>query len=342
MSLRTWWESRAESTPSDYTNLRIAEAVERVSGEQGARGTAAFIGCKNLIGRAVSVAALEGEHADVLRARLSEIARALTDCGESTWEIRLGPNGLTLLPCKISTVTGGAEPASWHYSLTRSGPSENIVIERPAEAVLSFRVHSEPGSPWRGVAPLEAANGTGKLLAELEAQLTAESKVLPTRIITGGGVAQQAGEIERSVRRGGIVTLVQGSMLSKDDPSGVRAGTVKNETTASVVDLREQLERAVCAAMGVPGGLLLSGGDGAAAREDFRRFAAATIAPLLGAVQTEWQEKIGPLTYGLDELRASDSTARSRSLGSRAVAFKNLVGGGVDVDRALSIAGLDG
>ena len=116
MSLRTWWESRAESTPSDYTSLRIADATARVSGEQGARGTAVFRACQSLIGRSAAAATLEGEFSESLGPRLSEIARALTDCGESTWEIRLGPNGLTLLPCKISSVTGGADPASWHYS----------------------------------------------------------------------------------------------------------------------------------------------------------------------------------------------------------------------------------
>ena len=186
MSLRTWWESRAESVPTDYTSMRIGEAVERVSGEQGARGTAVFRACQSLIGRSAAAAVLEGEFSDILGPRLSEIARALTADGESTWEIRLGPNGLTLLPCKISAVTGGADPASWHYSLTRSGPSENIVIERPAEAVLAFRVNPEAGSPYRGVAPLEASNCTGALLADLEAQLARESRVRPTRVVVAG------------------------------------------------------------------------------------------------------------------------------------------------------------
>ena len=167
VSLRTWWESRAAPTPTDYTSLRIADATARVSGEQGARGTAVFRACQGLIARSVAAAVLEGEFSESLGPRLSEIARALTDCGESTWEIRLGPNGLTLLPCKISTVTGAADPKDWRYLLTRAGPSENIVIERPAEAVLSFKVNAEPGSPYRGVAPLEVANSTGSLLASL-------------------------------------------------------------------------------------------------------------------------------------------------------------------------------
>ena len=253
----------------------------------------------------------------------------------------MGPDGLTLLPCKISSVTGGADPKDWRYSLIRSGPSENTVIEREAAGVLSFRVNAEPGRPYRGIAPLETSNATGALLAALEAQLKREATVLPTRIITGGGVAPQAGDIEKSVRRGGIVTLVQGSMLSRDDPSGVKAGTIRNETTASVVELREQLERAVCAAMGVPGGLILSGDDGAAARENFRFFASSTIAPLLRTVQTEWEAKIAALKFNLDALRASDETARARALGSRAQAVSKLVASGVSLDEALSLAGVD-
>ena len=339
--LRTWWESRAESR-ADYTSMRIAESVGRVSGEQGARGTAVFRACQSLIGRSAAAATLEGEFSESLGPRLSEIARALTDCGESTWEIRRGPDGLTLLPCKISTVTGGADPASWHYSLTRSGPTENIVIERPAEAVLSFKVNAEPGSPYRGVAPLEVANSTGSLLALLESQLALEAPVTPTRILTAGSVGRQASEIEQSIRRGGIVSILQsGATASITDPSGLKAGVLKNESSAAAVALYEQLERAICGACGVPAGLILSDGDGAAARENFRFFAASTIAPLLGAVKNEWEAKIAPLKYDLNELKAADQTARSRSLGSRATAFKNLVGAGLDIERALSLSGLN-
>ena len=341
MSLRTWWESRAESTPSDYTSLRIADATARVSGEQGARGTAVFRACQSLIGRSAAAATLEGEFSESLGPRLSEIARALTDCGESTWEIRLGPNGLTLLPCKISSVTGGADPASWHYSLTRSGPSENIVIERPAEAVLSFRVNAEPGRPYRGVAPL-AANSTGQLLCQLEAQIFLESKVKPTRIVTAGGVKLQASDIEKSIQRGGIVSILQaGATASITDPSGLKAGVLRSEVSAPSVALHEQLERAICGALGVPAGLVLSDGDGAAARENFRFFAASTVAPILRVVQNEWHEKVGDLQYDLNELKASDTTARARALGSRSVVFKNLVSGGVPLERALSISGLN-
>ena len=114
---------------------------------------------------------------------------------------------------------------------------------------------------------------------------------------------------------------------SINDPSGLRAGVIRNEASAPVVALYEQVQREICGVCGVPAGLVLSDGDGAAARENFRFFAASTIAPILGAVQTEWQEKIGPLTISLDALRASDETARARALGSRATVFQKLTGG---------------
>ena len=339
--LRSWWESRAAELPTGYEYLRIADATARVSGEQGARGTAVFRACQGLIARSTAAATLEGEHSEILGPRLSEIARALVDCGESTWELRLGPDGLTLLPCKISSVTGGADPASWRYSLIRSGPSENLTIEREAAGVLSFRVNADPGNPWRGVAPLEAANSTGGLLAALEVQLVRESAVKPTRLVTAGSIKLQGGDVEASIQRGGIVSVLQApATATTTDPSGLRAGVLKNESTTAVVALYEQLERSVCSALGVPAGLILSGGDGAAARENFRFFAASTIAPMLGAIKTEWETKIAPLTFGLDALRASDETARARALGSRSTVFKNLVAGGVSIARALEISGL--
>ena len=180
------------------------------------------------------------------------------------------------------------------------------------------------------------------LLAQLEEQLAREARVLPTRILTAGSVGRQASEIEQSIRRGGIVSVLQaGATAATTDPSGLRAGTIKNESSAPVVALYAQLERAVCSVLGVPPGLILSGGDGAAAREDFRRFAAATISPMLETIAAEWRAKVAPLEFNLDALRASDETARARAVGSRAGAVSKLVASGVSLDEALLLAGVD-
>ena len=150
---------------------------------------------------------------------------------------------------------GRGRPRKLALFLTRSGPSENIVIERPAEAVLSFRVNAEPGRPYRGVAPL-AANSTGQLLCQLEAQIFLESKVKPTRIVTAGGVKLQASDIEKSIQRGGIVSILQaGATASITDPSGLKAGVLRSEVSAPSVALHEQLERAIAALWAFPQGL---------------------------------------------------------------------------------------
>ena len=247
-----------------------------------------------------------------------------------------------LLPATIATVAGSADPASWAYSLNRAEPSGTVVVNQPAAGVLAFRAHVDPKRPWRGRPALEASNTTGALLSQLEKQLTREASVLPTRILTAGSVGRQASEIEQSIRRGGIVSVLQaGATASITDPSGLRAGVLRNETSAPVASVYAQLERAVCAACGVPPGLILSGGDGAAAREDFRRFAAATISPLLQSIAAEWRAKVAPLEFNLDALRASDETARARAVGSRAGAVSKLVASGVSLDEALLLAGVD-
>ena len=217
--LRTWWESRAAEADADYTSLRIAEAVERVSGEQGAHGTGAYAACRGLISRSLSAATLEGEFSEVLGPHLAAIGQGLADTGESTWELRLGPDGLSLAQCKISTVTGGFDPASWNYSLIRSGPTENLVIERPAAAVLAFRVNAEPGTPYRGRGLLAASNATGQLLARIELQLRREATLKPTRIVTAGQVGKQARSVEDNIQRGGICSILQaGATASTTDP----------------------------------------------------------------------------------------------------------------------------
>ena len=338
--LRTWWESRAESTPSDYTNLRIAEAYQSVSGKAGVQGVGAYISALNLISDSVSIAEVSGEFSESLKPHLGSIARSLVDCGESVFEIQLSGDGkLILLPASIAAVSGGADPSAWSYLLTRQGPTESTSIQRPAAAVLAFVSHSLPKTPWRGRGRLEAS-GTGELLANLESQLTLESRVSPARVIAVGAVVEQSRDVSELISEGGVVGIIQ-STGSREDPSGVRAGVVRNETSAASVSLHESLSAQISSALGVPPDLLGSSASEAGTRESFRRFAASTINGLLEIIRLEFQAKIGPLSIEMEALRAGDIAARSRAVGSRSVAFKNFMAAGLDIERALSLSGLD-
>ena len=341
-SLRSWFtEDRASDVAPTYTNQMLGQAFETVRGIDGIRATAAYRGSLTLIGHAAGVASLSGQHSAALQGHLSTIARSMSDAGQSDWLINVGSTGgVELLPCSVSDVRGGPDPRSWLYQMTVMGPSEMVTVQRSGESVLSFRLRTDEKSPWKG-RPAIDGTGTGQLLCQLEAQMEAESRVAPARVISGGGIAEQAKDISTLVGEGGVVSLIQ-SVASRDDPSGVRAGVVKNEVSAPSVELHEQLERAICGALGCPPDLVLGGSSESGSRESFRRLASTTITNTLTTISREWEAKMGTeLLWDLDNLRSSDEVSRARATGSRANAVSRLVDAGVALPQALALAGVD-
>ena len=57
---------------------------------------------------------------------------------------------MTLLPVTVAAVVGGPDPRSWVYQLTMPGPSEAVTLQRPGEAILSFRLRVDSRTPWKG------------------------------------------------------------------------------------------------------------------------------------------------------------------------------------------------
>ena len=333
------WFTESRSAESDYITQLITAQMAAARGLDGIQTTGVYQSALNLIENAALVAEWEGRHSDALRPHVGSIARALTNSGESTYEITVdGDGGLMLLPCSVSEVSGTADPNGWRYRLMRSGPSESMAVERPAGAVLAFRARVRPSHPWTGCGAL-AASGTAALLASIEAQFTLESRVKPARVVAAGMTAEQTRDISALIARGGVVSIAHLQGV-REAASGVPPGSVRNESTAASVALHETLIRVVSGSLGVPADLLL-GASEAGSRESFRRLSSATIAPLLSIIQREWQAKIGELTWDLSVLRASDQTAISRAIGSRAGAVQKLVLSGVPLDEALSLAGVD-
>ena len=221
-----------------------------------------------------------------------------------------------------------------------AGPSEARTLQRPGESILSFRLRVDSKTPWVGKPAITAA-GTAQLLCQLEAQMSDEAKVTPARVLTGGAISGQAGDISDTVKAGGIVTLIQ-AIASRDDPSGVRAGTIKNEVSAASVTLHEKLSTAILGAMGVPADLVLGSSSESGSRESFRRLASTTINSILTIVAREWQIKLGTaLEWDLDRLRSSDEVSRARAVGSRAQAVSRLVDSGLPLDQAMAVVGID-
>ena len=247
---------------------------------------------------------------------------------------------MDLLPVTVATVVGGPDPRTWIYTLTMPGPSEAVTLQRSGEAILSFRLRVDPRTPWKG-RPAIDSTGTGQLLCQLEAQLIDEAKVRVARVISGGAVAEQSGDIAALVADGGVVGITQ-AIASRDDVSGIKAGVVRNEVTAPSVSLHTKLATMICGAMGCPPDLVLGSSSESGSRESFRRLASTTINNILTTVAREWESKMGTaLEWNLDRLRSSDEVSRARATGSRATAVQRLVQSGVDLPQALAIAGID-
>ena len=341
-SFRSWFtEERASVVAPTYTNQILGQTFEAVRGVGGVKALAAYRGSLTLISHSAGVATLQGQHSDALQGHLSAIAREMVDVGESNWLINIGSTGgVELLPCSVQDVRGGPDPQSWVYALALQGPSEMATVQRSGESILSFKLRVDPRSPWKG-RPAIDGTGTGEVLAALESQLALESRVTPARVISGGGVAEQAKDISDLVGEGGVVSLIQ-SVASRDDATGIKAGIVRNEVTAPSVSLHEQLERAICGALGCPPDLVLGGSSESGSRESMRRFGSTTINNILTTVATEWATKMGTeLVWDLDRLRASDEVSRARAVGSRAQAVSRLVDSGMDLSQALGVVGID-
>ena len=339
-SLRQWFsESRASEVPTDYTSQILAAQLAAARGIDGIKSSAAYRGGLELIGHSAGVATLTGQHSAALQGNLSTIARAMIDTGQSDWLINVGSTGtVVLLPVTASNVIGGADPRSWIYELQVPGPTQTVTLQRSGESVLSFRLRADP--PWKG-RPAIDSTGTGQLLCQLESQMSAESRIAPARVIAGGAVADQAGDISELVGRGGIVGITQ-AIASREDPSGIKAGVVRNEVTASTVSLHEKLSTLILGAMGVPADLVQGSGSESGSRESMRRFGSTTIQNLMVTIVREWEGTMGTaLQWDLNNLRSSDEVSRARATGSRAQAVSKLVDSGVPLSQALILAGVD-
>ena len=336
---RSWFTEERAAT--DYTSVLLAQSLATAKGLNSIKSNAAYRGSLTLIGHAAGVASLSGLHSGSLQGHLSQIAREMVDVGESNWLINVGSTGgVELLPCSVAAVVGGPDPRTWLYTAMLNGPSQTVTVQRSGESILSFRLRVDSRTPWKGRPALDST-GTGALLCQLEAQMHAESRVTPARVIAGGAVTEQAGDISELIGAGGIVGITQ-AIASREDPSGIKAGVIKNEVTAPSVSLHTKLATMICSTLGVPSDLVLGGSSESGSRESMRRFGSTTVQNLLVTIVREWESKLGTeLQWNLDQLRSSDEVSRARATGSRANAVSRLVDSGVPLPQALAIAGID-
>ena len=274
------------------------------------------------------------------------IARDLIRRGESLHLIEVDRRGVRLIPAGSWDVRGGWEESGWWYRLDLFGPSGNVTRFVPGQSVIHCRYAVDPARPWLGIGPLTWARDTGTLAANLEARLGEEA---------GGTVAH----VLPVPQDGGDGSADDPKAALKADIKAARGGTVLTETTSGgwgegriaapnqdwkpnriganpppvLPTLRKDVFEAVLSACGVPVSLVTDA-DGTSQREAYRRWYATSLAALGDLVAAELSAKLEtPLAFDFSHLYAHDLVGRSG-------AFAKLVAGGVELERALGIAGL--
>ena len=336
-------ETRAESS---YTEALISALLSRAQGKSLAvpSATGALEACAGVVGRGFAASEVSGPDSltQALTPGIMEmIGRSLIRRGEVVFLIDTMGGELKLLPTEAHDVDGGPDPMTWTYRLTLNGPSRTLTHDDiPAQSVLHFKYAVDPSTPWRGNSPIAIAHLAGKLSAETVRALADESSGGVGRLlgvpVDGGDATVTALKADIRDARGRTALIETGDWgnAGGDTKVDLKTSRFGPEPPASLVDLVSVASQEVYSAVGLNAALFGGAGGAGAAREAWRLCLFSVLAPLGQLVESELQDKLGDdVTLSWRELRASDLSGRAR-------AFQSLVGGGMDISKAIAVAGL--
>ena len=344
-----WPFTKPEQRDSSFTDALVSLIVQQSSGATLARpsATGALEANASIVARCFSSADVDAP--DQFRQALgpgvlSMIGRSLIRQGEILFAVEVSDGRVVLLPAASWDVAGGANPESWLYRLTLGGPSRTSTHDSiNASEMIHIRLQADPEQPWKGISPLASAAIAGRLSAETMQALSDEAagprgQLLP--IPTDGNDATVTALRADLKRLRGQVALVESTSSGwasdgsaqrpRGDWESRRLGAAPGPALIAQAELAS---REVYSACGIPLGVVIDT-EGTGQRESFRRLLHGTIVPLAKIVGEELSAKFeADISLGFDSLFAADLSGRAR-------AFQSLIGGGMDVAKAASLAGL--
>lgn len=296
-----------------YTDLVVSALVAQAEGTTSSRALATVEAACGLWSRAFA----SGESAVLTPLQLEQMGRALLTAGESVWLVQ--GTKLAALPCETWSITGKAtDPKAWRYRLTIAGPSEVRTVSRSGADVFHVRINSGVIRPWEGRSPLLLADATVSILRELERSFASDAKspvgtLIPVPSVENSGTL--GSDIARLAGQAALVETTSAgygegrAAAPQSDWAPRRLGPAPDQTAAAI---RQSVELSILAAAGVPPELVIAG-SGSDAREAWRRFLHATVAPIGRLISSEL-ERVG-LVGGLSfaSLGASDLAGRARA-----------------------------
>lgn len=330
--MRWPWEKRqvspADTTSSTaYTDARIAAILAAAGGDAAAdvNAIAAAEVASGLWGRCFASAKVEPMTAATsgITPQVRElIGREFVRKGEALFLIEVMQGQAVLMPVSWWDTYGSFRPETWEYQVTLAGPDQTTTMRVEAERVVHVRYGCTPTEPWRGVSPLAHSRATSDLAAMLEVRLSQEVTAAVGTLIpipaNAGDTTELQGQLANLRGKVALVPTTAAGWETDGKPGAPRHDWRSERIGSSppnVLDmLRTNSARHVLAACGVPIELV-EPAEGSGAREAFRRFLHATIAPAAELVQNELREKLDTpgLVLSFDDLFAADVQGRARA-----------------------------
>ena len=336
--------TEVRSGENSYTDLVLAGLLAQQG--QGADAsewaTGAVQSAAGLWARCLSVAT--SDHPAVTPDVLGAIGFDLAIVGEHVSVLHVGGSGrVALLRAASWNISGGADPETWLYDVSLSGPTGTHTRKVPAGGVLHVRYLPDNRTPWRGVAPWKRSPTLSKLAAEIEAALAREVR-LPTKILIP---LPQGGGIDKSTLRNDLQNHTYQLAFPGTTAGGFGAGRtsapltdwkpyrLKPEPDETLVALCKDVPSQIGVLYGIPNVLTSGGGSETQTREAFRRFVLTAIEPIAVVVAREFTRVFEtPIELNLSQLAHADIAGRAR-------AFKALVGSGMPAADAALFAGIE-
>ena len=334
-----------ESAP--YSDAVVASLVASAGGGpslSSVSATGALEAASSLIARSFAGAEVRSASAQVVGALspsvLSSIGRSMVRAGEIVFLITTDGGRLALLPASSWDIQGGPAEDSWIYRLTIPGPTRIQTHTVSSQGVVHIRLQVDQSRPWLGVAPLRSAYLSGKLAAATVSALADEAGMA-----VGGLIPVPTDGQDKSVDQLRIdLKNLRGSLslVESGDWGDVGAGRPHGDWQVSrigadppraLIELAGLASREVYNAVGIPVGLMSDATPGTGQREAFRRFA-ATLLGMARVVEAELSSKLETgVRLDFAPMMSADVVGKARAAGS-------LVKAGVEVERALALAGL--
>ena len=103
---------------------------------------------------------------------------------KAVYVISVRSGRVTLIPASAWEVHGSADPSTWRYAVSMSGPDATQTVTLPGASVLHFKYAPHPSRPWAGRSPVALARDTAQAAGRLEKATSEELNFTQQQVLT--------------------------------------------------------------------------------------------------------------------------------------------------------------